>query len=162
MSRLPAANANLAMRQRTRGSRAAAMGVALLASADWLLAQTNTAVSTAPSLPDVNFSVLRVLGALALVLALFLAGVWCVRRLPLLAKATGRAPQLRVIEARGLGGRHTLYVVGHREQRFLIASSPAGVTMLSRLPDEAAVDTGVGAGSTPSFGETLQQALRKP
>jgi flagellar biogenesis protein FliO len=46
---------------------------------------------------------------------------------------------LNVLEVKSLGYRQALYVVGYEQQRLLLASSPAGVTMLAALPsaDEA-------------------------
>ena len=114
------------------------------------------------SLPDVGLSVLRVFGALALVLAVFLGGVWLFRNWQRLMRQKGRAPKLNIVEARPLGNRHALYVIGYEQQRFLIASSPAGVTLVSPLPH---AENGNGAGApgavSLSFAQTLQQMLNR-
>ncbi len=116
------------------------------------------------NLPDVGLSVLRVFGALALVLALFLGGVWLFRNWQRLMLQKGRAPKLNILEARPLGNRYALYVVAYEQQRFLIASSPAGITLLSQLP-AAEPGNGNGAGAPAahpvSFAQTLQQLLNR-
>ena len=125
---------------------------------------TNSAAAslTAPTLPDPAFSVLRIFGALALVIGIFLGGVWLFRNWQRLTQPRGRTPKLNLLETRSLGGRHTLHVVGYQQERFLIAVSPTGVNLLSHLPvagDEElpAVAT---AAATPSFAGTLAQVLK--
>lgn len=76
----------------------------------------------------------RVLGALALVLGVFFGGLWLARNWQRLAVRSGPAPKLAVHEVKALGQRHTLYVVGYKEQRLLIAASPTGVNLLTTLP----------------------------
>ena len=46
----------------------------------------------------------------------------------------GGAPRLNVLEVKSLGQRQAIYVVGYEQQRMLLASSPAGVTLFSHLP----------------------------
>ena len=128
-----------------------------------------TPLAAAPAdLPDTGLSVLRVFGALALVLALFLGGVWLFRNWQRLMVKNGRAPKLNILEARPLGNRFALYVVGYEQQRFLIASSPAGVSLLSPLPAaENGNGNGGGNGSDSpaappvSFAQVLQQVLHR-
>lgn len=115
---------------------------------------------TAPSLPDVGPSVLRVLGALALVIGIFLGGVWLFRNWQRLALQRGHAPKLNVIETRPLGGRQALYVVGYEQGRFLVASSPSGVSLLSHLPDAVADEAPAGGKTLPSFPLALAQMLK--
>jgi flagellar biogenesis protein FliO len=111
------------------------------------------------------FAVVRMLGAMAIVLALFFAGLWLFRNWQRLAGRHGRAPRLTVIEARSLGQRHTLYVIGYEQQRMLVAASPAGVSMLSSLPDGLPVaqpiERSAPAPALPQFGLLLQGLLRK-
>src|SRR6266487_3222513 len=103
-----------------------------------LLATNLPAVSA--SLPQAGFSVIRVFGALALVIGLFLAGVWLFKNWQRLSLQRGRPAQLQVLEMRALGGKHLLYVVGYQQQRLLLASSPAGVTLVSHLPPAESVE----------------------
>jgi flagellar biogenesis protein FliO len=128
------------------------------------LAQTSNSVPQSSSLPlpDVGLSLIRVLGALALVLGIFLGGAWLFRNWQRLTLQRGRASKLNVVEVRSLGGRHALYVVGYQQERFLLASSPAGVNLLSHLP---AVEDDVTASKAtafvqPSFAQTLTQMLK--
>jgi len=62
-------------------------------------AQTNytAAPLVAPSLPDAGTSILRVMGALALVIGLFLGGVWFFKNWQRLTVQRGRAPKLSVL-----------------------------------------------------------------
>jgi flagellar biogenesis protein FliO len=125
---------------------------------------TNAAAGplTAPNLPDAGLSFIRVMGALALVIGLFLGGVWLFKNWKRLAVQRGRAPKLNILETRSLGSRHAIFVVGYENERFLIASSPAGVNLLSHLP--AATDEETPAGETnppaPSFALALAQMLK--
>jgi flagellar biogenesis protein FliO len=112
------------------------------------------------ALPDAGSSVLRVFGALILVTAIFLGGVWLFRNWQRLAIRKGGAPKLNVIEVRSLGQRHALYVVGYDQQRMLLASSPAGVTLVSHLPT---AEEGEAAAVIPqaSFAEAFQQVFQR-
>jgi flagellar biogenesis protein FliO len=119
------------------------------------------------ALPDAGFSIIRVFGALALVLALFLGGVWLFRNWQRLTIQRGREPQLRVLEMRALGNRHVLYVVGYQQQRLLLAASPAGVALVSHLPSGDEVETAPAPAAapenvaSPNFVQALQQAIQK-
>jgi flagellar biogenesis protein FliO len=128
-------------------------------------AQTTNTVATplvAPTLPDASVSFIRVIGALALVIGLFLGGVWFFKNWQRLAVHRGRAPKLNVLETRSLGGRQAIYVVGYNQERFLIASSPSGVNLLSHLPSatEGEADTNPKGSPAPSFAQALTQVLK--
>ena len=135
----------------------------LLASASPSLAGGTNAPALDSSLPNTGLSLLRVSGALALVLGLFLGGVWLFRNWQRLVLQKGRAPKLNILEVRSLGQRQALYVVAFEQQRFLLASSPAGVNLLSHLPvaDEATNDATALATAPVSFGQVLQQVLAR-
>ena len=127
---------------------------------------TNAASSPlmAPSLPDAGLSLFRVAGSLALVLALFLGGVWLFRNWQRLAIQRGQAPKLNVVETRSLGGRQALYVVGYEQERFLVASSAAGITLLTHLPAAELADETTPANVTSpgqTFAATLAQMLKR-
>ena len=118
---------------------------------------------SAPSLPDAGVSLIRLVGALVLVLGIFLGGVWMFRNWQRLSIQRGRAPKLNVVEARSLGGKHALYVVGYEQERFLLAASPAGVNMLTQLPPaEAGEETAATkpTAPTPSFAQALRLVLK--
>jgi len=138
---------------------AAAAGGLLLLSLNGAAQSTNPMSLPAP-MPDVGLSLLRVLGALAVVLAVFLGGVWLFRNWQRLVIHRGRSPRLNVLEVRSLGGRHALYVIGYEQERFLVASSPAGVSLVSHLqsadPDGPAEVNPAAA----SFAQTLVQTLK--
>jgi len=113
-----------------------------------------------PGLPDASFSVIRVFGALVLVLGLFLAGVWLFRNWQRLALRRGHPSQLQILEMKSLGGRHALYVVGYQQQRLLLASSPAGVALVSHLPAVDATEVEPAKLSSENFVQVLQQAVQ--
>ena len=100
-----------------------------------LLAQSTNAPVAAPAFPEAGVSLLRVTGALALVLGLFLGGAWFFKNWQRLALQRGRQPKLNILETRSLGARQAVFVVAFERQRFLVATSPAGVNLLSHLPD---------------------------
>jgi flagellar biogenesis protein FliO len=113
-------------------------------------------------------SLIRVLGALAVVFAVLLAGVWLFRNWQRLAVRRGSTPDLRVLETRSLPQRQALYLVGVAQQRFLVGASPAGLTLLSALPDAPEPDLESSPSPQPAsahlpFADALVQALaRKP
>jgi flagellar biogenesis protein FliO len=135
----------------------------ILFAAQSLFAQTNNPPVTAPPFPDAGVSLIRVTGALALVLGLFLGGVWLFKNWQRLAIQRGKQPKLNVLETRSLGARQAVFVVAYERQRFLVATSPAGVNLLSHLPDAEAAEaeTTEKPGAPMSFGQALTQVLKK-
>jgi flagellar biogenesis protein FliO len=115
--------------------------------------------------PSLVFSLCRMAGALALVVALFLGGVYLFRNWQRLTVQRGKTPKLNVLEVRSIGPRHALYVVGYEQQRFLLSSAPTGIAMLTTLPPatvgEAATHPAPAAlpARAPTFAETLARML---
>jgi flagellar biogenesis protein FliO len=137
---------------------------AFLISTVALSAQTtNSPAPLALPLPDAGPSIIRVIGALALVLGIFFGGAWLYRNWQRLTIQRGRAPKLNLIETRPLGGKHALYFIGYEQERFLLASSPTGVNLLTHLPTaletDASPDSAVTA-ATPSFAQALTKVLK--
>jgi flagellar biogenesis protein FliO len=126
---------------------------------------TNSAAAplTAPSLPDTSLSVVRVFGALALVIGIFLGGVWLFRNWQRLAVRRGNIPKLNLLETRSLGGRQTIHVIGYQQERFLIAASPTGINLLSHLPaaDENEPAVAETNSLAPSFAQALSQVIKR-
>ena len=81
-------------------------------------------------------SLVQLMGMLLLVLGLFAAFAWAVKRWRLLPQLRGGQNRLQILEVRSLGQRNSLMVVGYGEQRFLIGTSSAGLQLLSQLPEE--------------------------
>jgi len=141
---------------------------AFIITAAWLaggsaFAEAGSPAVAAPPFPDAGISLLRVTGALALVLGLFLGGAWLFKNWQRLAIQRGRQPKLNILETRSLGGRQAVFVVGYERQRFLVATSPAGVNLLSHLPDaETGGNEPAEAPAGPmSFGQALSQVLKR-
>ena len=111
-----------------------------------------------PSLPEVTFPLFRILTALGLVLAVVFGGAWLFRNWQGIPSQRGRPARLRTLEMRMLGNRHALFVVAYDQQRLLIATSPAGVTLLERLPPAAAEDAEA-APLPASFADALRRLL---
>jgi flagellar biosynthetic protein FliO len=139
------------------------LGFAAGFAADDLLADDHRTALAAPPFPDAGMSLLRVTGALALVLGLFLGGVWLFKNWQRLAAQRGRQPRLSILESRSLGARQAVFVVAYEQQRFLVAASPAGVSLLSHLPEtdpDRADPLPPAAGRMP-FGQALAQVLKR-
>lgn len=160
-------DAGLSLRRRLTRALLVLFALTMLAAAT-VSAQPvlSTNAPAAPDLPGsaaVVFSLFRVLGALALVLAVFFGGVWLFRNWQRTVIAKGQAPKLNILETKALGQRHAIYVVGYEQQRLLIAASPAGVTMLTTLPPAAVIATEETPAAKNNFTDALRRALqRKP
>ena len=135
----------------------------ILFAAQTLFADTNSLPVAAPAFPDTGVSLLRVTGALVLVLGLFLCGAWLFKNWQRLAIQRGQQPKLNVLETRSLGARQAIFVVGYEHQRFLVATSAAGVNLLSHLPDAEPGETAPAEkpGGPMSFGQALTQVLKR-
>lgn len=131
-------------------------GAALCRAAD-----TNAVASLPVDAPSLTASLLRVAGALVLVIAVFLGATWMFRNGQRLWLPKGRSPKLDVVEVKSLGARQALYVVGYEEQRFLLASSPAGIALLTHLPPGEPAATEPAASARLSFGEILTKAVAR-
>lgn len=116
------------------------------------------AETTPAPLPDTATVVLRVVGSLVVVFALIWAGYRWLRT------RAGAGPharcRLQVLEGRALGPRQMLWVVGYDRQRWLVASSPAGVSLVAALPpaEPGEPQPSPAAGG---FAETLQRVLMR-
>lgn len=110
---------------------------------------------------DAGASVFRVLGALILVLGLFFGAIWLLKNWQRFAQKNGSKARLNLIEVKSLGQRQTLYVIGYESQRLLLAATPAGVTLVSHLPDAEAELAATATQPAPklSFAEAFQQVL---
>ena len=116
-----------------------------------------------PGLPDAGSSFFRVAGALILVIAIFLGGVWLFKNWQRFASKKSGGAKLNLLEVKSLGQRQTIYVVGYQQQRMLLASSPAGITLLSHLPEaeEAQAAATAAPSVRMSFAEAFQQVISR-
>ena len=141
---------------------ALALALALGTSASALGQVTNAPVIGLPGPVPVALSLVRVLGALVLVLAIVLGGLWLFRNWQRFVLARGAPPKLNVLEVRSLGQRHALYVVAYEQQRLLLAASPTGVTLLTHLPAASGEPEITAAGAPPpDFATALLQAVTR-
>jgi flagellar biogenesis protein FliO len=121
------------------------------------------ALAAPAPLPDTGTALFRVAGALLLVFALLFGGVWLAKNWQRLALRKGRMPKLRLLEAQSLGGRQGVYVLAYEQQRFLVAASPNGVSLLSHLPEQEPGTEVAPAVSAPvSFMQALQAVTSRP
>ena len=118
--------------------------------------------ATTANFPGMTGSVVRMLAGLAFVLALFFGGVWLFKNWQRVARVRSKS-KLNVFEARSLGPRQALYVVGYQQQRFLVAASQAGISLLSALPAVASeeITTTAVTNGPSSFAQVLQNVLGK-
>jgi flagellar biogenesis protein FliO len=141
--------------------RAIWLGLLLLSCAN-AAAATQASQSIPFQTPSMFLSLARVLGALALVTALFFAGVWLFRNWQRVVLQKGRPPKLNLIEVRSLGARHALYLIGYQEQRYLISTSPSGIGLLAQLPDAQNESPDQNPRMVPAnFGDVLFKAVTK-
>ena len=111
------------------------------------------------SAPSMGAAVFRMLGALALVIALFFGGAWMFKNGARFRPVRGGPRKLQVLEGKSLGPRQAVYVVAYENQRLLIGSTAQGLSLLTHLP-EGAPEPEAGERIVPvSFGEALMHAL---
>src|SRR5688500_4772256 len=84
---------------------------------------------------SVTVSVFRMLGSLALVIGLFFGAAWLFKNGARFKVAGSSQRKLQVIEAKSLGARQAVYVIGYENQRMLIGSTASGLALLTHLPD---------------------------
>ena len=109
---------------------------------------------------------IRIVGALMIVMAILLGGAWWFRKSRLFGLVPAQSSHLNVIETRSLGSRHALHVVEYGSKRFLIADSPAGtnfLTDLEKLEEEATeeLDEAAEKISPGSFAGKLKTLLER-
>jgi len=108
---------------------------------------------------------LRIFGALLIVLAILLGGAWWFRNSRMFGLMPAQSSHLDVIETRSLGSRHSLHVVEYGSKRFLIADSPAGTNYLTDLDklDESFEQTAEESGenTSGSFADKLKSLLER-
>src|SRR5688572_24983953 len=121
---------------------------------------------SAVAVPSMGAAVFRMVGSLALVIAVFFAAAWIFRNMHRFKAPGANQRKLQVLEGKSLGPRQAVYVVAYEQQRLLIGASAQGLTLLTHLPEgEPQVQSEQNnPNSAPrilpvSFGEALMQAL---
>lgn len=112
-------------------------------------------------MPSMGVAVFRMVGSLALVIALFFACAWIFRNMHRFKAAGSHQRKLQVLEGKSIGPRQALYVVAYEQQRLLIGSTAQGLTLLTHLPEGETqpISTSPERIVPVSFGEALMQAL---
>ena len=108
--------------------------------------------------PSMGVAIFRMVGSLALVIALFFVGAWLFRNMHRFKSKGMNERKLQVLEGKSIGPRQAIYVVAYEEQRLLIGSTAQGITLLTHLPEGAPQPAGERIVPV-SFGEALMQAL---
>jgi flagellar biosynthetic protein FliO len=133
------------------------LGLLLLTLVFTFGAETAPAVQTFTA-PSMGAAVFRMIGALVFVLALFFGAAWLFRNGHRFKGGTHANRKLQVLEAKSLGPRQAIYVVGYEQQRLLIGATAQGLTLLTHLP-EGAAQSQEQTVVPVSFGEALMHAL---
>ena len=118
----------------------------------------------APQSANLMTVMLRVFGALLVVLALLLGGAWWFRKSRLFGLVPAHEAKLKILETKSLGSRHSMHVVTYGEQRFLISDSPAGTHFLTHLehPGEDLVEAEPMPQPEPgSFADKLKSLIQR-
>ena len=103
---------------------------------------------------------LRLCGALALVILLILALAWLTRRAGWARPQAQDAPLLRIMQSQTLGQRERVVLLEVQDRWLLLGVSPGNVTLLSEIARQrdAAEARALPAGA---FQQALRNALRK-
>jgi flagellar biogenesis protein FliO len=132
--------------------------IAALASVSVFGADAQSLKPLAPPSTSFGVAFFRMIGSLAFVVAVFFGGAWLFRNMHRFRQTGSHARKLHVLEAKSLGARQAIYVVGFEQQRMLIGCTAQGLTLLTHLPDGE--PQGEAERIVPvSFGEALMQAL---
>ena len=117
--------------------------------------------AVAPGSVGLTEVALRLFGALLLVVALFLVGVWLFKRSKLFNLVKPVEAHLKIAESKNLAARHNLHVITYGRQRFLIADSPVGTQFLTQLEEPPVVEDNPDASDTGNLGEgTFAEKLK--
>jgi flagellar biogenesis protein FliO len=152
--------ASFAMKHSVRGG-----SLALLL---WVLcllpaAAADIAPPATPPLEGIGPSLVRMIGAFALVMAAGFGLLYVLRRgIRLSPRGSGAQRRLQVLEVRMLGNRQSLFVVGYDDQKLLLASTATGISLLTHLPADTASPEAAASPAppmAPTFMEALQHAF---
>ncbi len=117
---------------------------------------------------------IQLLGMLLLLLGIFAAAAWAIKRWRLLPQLREGGQNLKVVESRSLGQRNSILVVQYMDRKFLVGSGSNGVQLIGDLggdspsigqavPSDPAVsvDEGVESEKRPGFLSSLSQHIQK-
>ena len=119
---------------------------------------TATTAAKIPESPSLIGAVLRMFGALALVLAVIALAAWLGRRyLPAARGATSGPNAIQVLSVRSLGARRSLMIVRVRGHCLLLGCTPSAITRVADLDAPPATES-----DEPSAGDfETMMALEK-
>ena len=112
---------------------------------------TNVVVSpgVTPVIQSPFLDWIRVLGTVCILLAVVWICLYWMKDHPWFRGTVQKRMKLRIEETRSLGNRATLHLVSCADQQFLIASSPAGVSLIADIvsPDNPSHPSEAGTSS---------------
>ena len=135
-------------------------------------ASDSTSVIAATQGPGLEAWV-QLLGMLLLLLGIFAAVAWGIKRWRLLPQLREGGHHLKVLETRSLGQRNSLLVVQYQSRKFLVGSGSNGVHLIGDLSNESSLDqdqsrddassdgAGEDLGERPGFFSELSQHIQK-
>ena len=117
---------------------------------------------------------IQLLGMLLLLLGIFAAAAWAIKRWRLLPQLREGGQNLKVVESRSLGQRNSILVVQYMDRKFLVGSGSNGVQLIGDLGGDSpslgqaatsdpvvSVDEGAESEKRPGFLSSLSQHIQK-
>ena len=117
---------------------------------------------------------IQLLGMLLLLLGIFAAAAWAIKRWRLLPQLREGGQNLKVVESRSLGQRNSILVVQYMDRKFLVGSGSNGVQLIGDLGRDSpslgqagpsdpvvSVDEGAESEKRPGFLSSLSQHIQK-
>lgn len=97
-------------------------------------------------------------GSLAIVFGLLFFVIWGLKKWQGLGfqRISGSSANLRIVESKSIGARQSLLVVAYKQERMLVASTPQGISLVSRLPEAPDAEI-IEMPPSPSFADALLQ-----
>jgi len=103
---------------------------------------SSPAPQTSDSAPASDFSLIRTIGALGLVISLIVIGFLAARKYaPQLFNRRSEEPRMKVIETLPMGDRRSIALVQVDDSSFLVGNTASQISLLARLPWEFSLGT---------------------
>jgi len=112
------------------------------------------------------YSVLKLAGSLALVVAMIYLAAWLIRKFD--RHLPHSANTIKILDTRSVDPRHSVIVVDVSGVRLILGVTPQSMSLLQVLPqprahvDSMTADPCVGSGNKKSFNSHVKHALEQP